>query len=307
MTQFDTYEQSHPRLFALLAAARQKGAISTAVVFPNDEVSLQAVTSAFMRGMIEPTIYGNTQKIARLLPNNRALAEIAIIDTGESPQAAAQTAIAAIRRGEHRAIMKGSLHTDELLGEILHPENGLRTEARLTHSFVFDLPRYHKLLALTDAVVNIAPNAKTKSDALAHAIALMKKLGVHRAKCAIVAAIETENPAIPATLDAGEIVHLAKTGHFGDALVEGPFGFDNAISRRAAQMKGIQSEVAGDPDVILVPDLNSGNILYKSFVYVGGGECAGLVCGAKVPVILTSRADSEFSRVASCALAALAH
>jgi phosphate acetyltransferase len=289
----------------LLAAARSKGAVSTAVVFPDDEISLQAATSAAMAGLIKPTLYGNKKKIEQICPEIRAINEIAVIDTGNSPIAAAQAAIAATRRGDHQAIMKGSLHTDELLGEVLNAETGLRTDQRLTHTFVFDLPRYHKLLAVTDAVVNIAPNLETKSEALMHAIGLMQKLGVSRVKCAIVAAVETQNPAIPATMDAAELVRLAGDGRFGDARVEGPFGFDNAISRKAAEIKGIQSDVAGDPDVLLVPDLNSGNMLYKSFIYIGGGECAGLVQGAKVPIILTSRADSEFSRLASCALAAL--
>jgi phosphate acetyltransferase len=303
--QLDRFSQTHPRLFGLLDVARQKGAVSTAVVFPDDEISLSAVSSCVMAGLMKPTLYGNKSKISTIPRDNWAIEDIAVIDTGDSPRDAAQAAIAATRRGEHQAIMKGSLHTDVLLSEVLNAESGLHTDKRLTHTFVFDLPRYHKLLAVTDAVVNIAPNVKMKCDALADAIGVMRKLGVSRPKCAIVAAVETENPAIPATLDAAEIVRFASNGYFGDARVAGPFGFDNAISRQAAQIKGIESDVAGDPDVILVPDLNSGNMLYKSFIYIGGGECAGLVQGATVPVILTSRADSEFSRLASCALAVL--
>jgi phosphate acetyltransferase len=303
--QLDRFSQTHPRLFGLLDIARQKGAVSTAVVFPDDEVSLLAVSSCVAAGLMKPTLYGSKRKISMIRPDIGAIKDIAIVDTGDSPRDAARAAIAATRRGQHQAIMKGSLHTDVLLSEALNTETGLHTDKRLTHTFVFDLPRYHKLLAVTDAVVNIAPNVKMKCDALADAISVMRKLGVSRAKCAIVAAVETENPAIPATLDAAEIVRLANSGHFGDARVAGPFGFDNAISRQAAQVKAIDSEVAGDPDVILVPDLNAGNMLYKSFIYMGGGECAGLVLGATVPIILTSRADSEFSRLASCALAVL--
>ncbi len=304
--QFASFSQSHPLLFALVAAAQNKGALSTAVVFPNDEVSLQAASSAEMAGLIKPVLYGNKSKIQSIANKHWANRDVAVVDTGEDARAAAQAAIAATRRGEHGALMKGSLHTDELLGEVLRADVGLRADKRLTHTFVFDLPRYHKLLAVTDAVVNIAPNLKTKTDALVHAIDVMQKLGVTHVKCAVVAAVETENPAIPATLDAVALAERGRNGYFGAAIVEGPFGFDNAISKNAARIKGIDSEVAGDPDVLLAPDLNAGNMLYKSFVYIGGGECGGIVQGATVPIILTSRADSEFSRLASCALASLA-
>jgi phosphate acetyltransferase len=301
----EPFSASHSRLFALIAAARNKGALPTGIVFPHDEVSLLAVTSAKTAGLIEPVLYGNKQKIRSIARAYGVINEVAIIDTGDEPSAAAQAAIAATHRGEHRALMKGSLHTDELLSEVLHAGAGLRTEKRLTHTFVFDLPRYHKLLAVTDAVVNIAPNLATKIDALIHAIAVMETLGVAAAKCAVLAAVEVQNPAILATTEANALAGLGTSGRFGAARVEGPFGFDNAISKNAARMKGIHSEVAGDPDVLLVPDLNAGNMLYKSFVYIGGGECAGIVQGATVPIILTSRADSVFSRIASCALASL--
>jgi phosphate acetyltransferase len=305
--QLDRFSESHPRLFALVAAARNKGVLPTAVVFPDDETSLQAASSAEMAGLIKPVLYGNKQKIQAIASKYWATDAIAIVDTGAEARAAAQAAIAATHRGEHLALMKGSLHTDELLSEVLQIDGGLRTVERLTHTFVFDLPRYHKLLAVTDAVVNITPNLAAKIDALTHAVAVMQRLGIVRVKCAVVAAVEVKNPAIPATIEAATLAELGRNGRFGTALVEGPFGFDNAISKIAARMKGIDSEVAGDPDVLLVPDLNAGNMLYKSFVYIGGGECAGVVQGASVPIILTSRADSAFSRLASCALASLVH
>ena len=185
-------------------------------------------------------------------------------------------------------------------------QSPLRSSARITHTFVFDLPRFHKLLALTDAVINIAPDVLTKCDAITNALKLLKCLGVNSPKVAIVAAVETVSASIPATIDAAALVDLARGGRFGSTIVEGPLGFDNAFSATAALVKGISSAVAGNADLLVVPDLNSGNMLYKSFVYVGGGECAGLVQGARVPIILTSRADSQFSRIASCALASIA-
>ena len=198
--------------------------------------------------------------------------------------------------------MKGSLHTDELMAAVVAREAGLRGDKRITHAFVFDLPRYHKLLALADCVVNIAPRLEVKRDILTNALGLLRALGVQQPKVGIVAAVETVNPHIPATLDAQTLCGE----DWGDAIVEGPFGFDNAISAEAARIKGLKSRVAGDPDLLLLPDLNAANILYKSFVYIGGGECAGLVLGAKVPVVLTSRADSVLARLASVALAVLA-
>jgi phosphate acetyltransferase/phosphate butyryltransferase len=202
--------------------------------------------------------------------------------------------------------MKGSLHTDELMAAAVNKEHGLRGSSRISHAFVFDLPRYHKLLALADCVVNIAPDLKTKKDILGNAVGLLHKLGIAQPKVGIVAAVEVVNPAIPATLDAQALVEMAHAGAWPGAIVEGPFGFDNAFSAEAARIKKIDSQVAGDADLLLMPDLNAGNMLYKSFNYVGGGDCAGLVLGAQVPIVLTSRADSLQSRMASVALAVLA-
>jgi phosphate acetyltransferase/phosphate butyryltransferase len=211
------------------------------------------------------------------------------------------------REGGVGALMKGSLHTDELMSAVIHKGTGLRGSTRISHAFVFDLPRYPKLLALADCVVNISPHVPAKRDILTNAIGLLRTLGVVRPKVGIVAAVETVNPAIQATLDAQTLVELAREHQeWGDAIVEGPLGFDNAVSAEAARTKGIASQVAGDADLLLVPDLNAGNMLYKSFVYIGGGECAGLVLGARVPIVLTSRADSLQARIASVALATIA-
>lgn len=224
---------------------------------------------------------------------------------GDDPRAAATRAVELARSNAVGALMKGSLHTDELMSAVIHKSHGLRASTRISHTFVFDLPRYPKLLALADCVVNIAPHVPAKRDILTNAIALLRTLGVVRPKVGIVAAVETVNPAIQATLDAEALVVLAKAGEWGDTIVEGPLGFDNAVSAEAARIKGMRSQVAGDADLLLMPDLNAGNMLYKSFVYIGGGECAGLVLGARVPIVLTSRADSLPSRIASVALAVI--
>ena len=295
----------HPRLTALIAAARALPPVVVAVVFPADTTAVDAALSAARLGIIEPVFYGSAAARDALMATHAAVV-FPWIDTGPSSQAAAAAAVADASAGRIAVLMKGSSHTDELLGAVLARDSGLRGASRLTHTFVFDLPRYHKLLAVTDAVVNIAPDVQTKAQSIAHAAQLMAQLGVAAPKVAVIAAVETVYPAIPATVDAQTLAEWGRAGRFGAATVEGPLGFDNAISAEAAAIKGITSGVAGDPDILLVPDLNAGNILYKSFVYIGGGECAGIVQGATVPIVLTSRADSLFSRVASCALARIA-
>ncbi|MBU2287754.1 MAG: bifunctional enoyl-CoA hydratase/phosphate acetyltransferase, partial [Gammaproteobacteria bacterium] len=228
-----------------------------------------------------------------------------IVDTPGGGPEAARTATALAREGKLSALMKGSLHTDELMSAVVDKATGLRGDTRITHVFLFDLPSYPKLLGLADCVVNIAPNLATKRDIVGNAVGLLQKLGVTEPKVGIVAAVESVNPAIPATVDAQALVAMAGEGAWPGAIVEGPFGFDNAISAEAARVKKMVSRVSGDADLLIMPDLNAGNMLYKSFVYVGGGECAGVVLGARVPIVLTSRADSLTSRIASVALAVL--
>lgn len=280
--------------------------MTTAVVFPHDVASLRAAVTATQIGLINPVFYGSEARIRALAESESLSIPGVIYDTGGAAIAAANAAVIDAGLERVQALMKGCLHTDELLAPVVARDSPMRGAGRITHTFVFDLPRYHKLLAVTDAVINIAPDIPTKLEEIVNALQLLNRLGVHTPKVAIVAAIETVNASIPATLDAAALVALASEGRFGSAIVEGPLGLDNAVSLAAASAKGIASAVAGDPDLILVPDLNSGNLLYKSFVYVGGGECAGLVQGARVPIILTSRADSQFSRIASCALARIA-
>ena len=300
------YRLTHPKLSALIEKAKSRPPLVTGVVYANDALSLRAAIAAALAGLIEPVFYGPEARIRALAEQLNLPLPGRIEETGELAVDAARRAVMDAADNRVLAMMKGSLHTDELMGAVVTRDAGLRTETRITHAFVFDLPRYPKLIALTDAVINIAPDVRTKADAITNAVRLLVQLGIQAPKVAILAAVETVHERIPATIDAQALVALALSGRFGSAIIEGPFGFDNAISATAAAAKGIVSEVAGDPDLLVVPDLNSGNLLYKSFVYVGGGECAGIVQGARVPIILTSRADSQFSRIASCALASIA-
>lgn len=279
--------------------------MGAAVVFPCEASALRAAVHAADIGLLDPVYYGPEHVIRALADQLQITLRGAVVDTGDSPASAAQKAVADAARGRTHALMKGSLHSDELLSAVLARDSGLRGESRVTHTFAFDIPGHPKLLAVTDAVINIAPDVQTKTDAVTNACNLLRALGVERPHVAVVAAVETVNPAIPATLDAEILAKLASQGRFGNAVVEGPMGFDVAVSANAAKTKGLSSNVAGRPDLIVVPDLNAGNILYKSLVYMAGAECAGLVQGATLPVILTSRADSAFSRIASCALASL--
>lgn len=301
---------AHPRLDALVAQARQRAAARTpriGLVYPCDALTLDAACRIAAAGIGEPVLVGPRESIAR------AAAEAGIdirafeqVDTPESQAGTAQAAAWLARDGRLDTLMKGALHTDELMSAVVRRDNGLRGNSRITHAFLFDLPHYPKLLALADCVVNIAPDLKTKHDILGNAVALLQRLGNATPKVGIVAAVETVTAAIPATLDAQALVAQAHAGAWPGAIVEGPFGFDNVISAEAARIKKIGGQVPGAADLLLVPDLNAGNMLYKSFVYIGGGDCAGLVLGTKVPVVLTSRADSAVARIASVALSVLA-
>jgi phosphate acetyltransferase/phosphate butyryltransferase len=301
---------THPRLQALMARATAQAGTSPAalgLVYPCDALALDAAQRMAHSGMARPVLIGPSALIAAAADAAQVdVRDFELIDSGSRVSDAALRACTLARSKDLRALMKGSLHTDELMAAVVNKEHGLRGTSRISHAFVFDLPRYHKLLALADCVVNIAPDLKTKKDILGNAVGLLRMLGIAQPKVGIVAAVEVVNPAIPATLDAQALVEMAHAGAWPGAIVEGPFGFDNAFSAEAARIKKIDSQVAGDADLLLMPDLNAGNMLYKSFNYVGGGDCAGLVLGAQVPIVLTSRADSLQSRMASVALAVLA-
>jgi phosphate acetyltransferase/phosphate butyryltransferase len=298
----------HPRLQALIeqAAARGlRGPLPMGVVYPGNVLAMQAAFEARALGIIEPVMIGPRPIIDAAASDAHCSLDGVRIIEADSVEGSAQAAVAAVHSGLVRALMKGSLHTDELMAPVVKRGEGLRGDTRISHLFVFDLPRYHKLLGLADAVVNIHPALAAKQDIVTNAIQALGKLGVHQPKVAVVTAVESVNPAIPATLDAQALVELHAQGQWPQARLEGPFGFDNAISLEAAKIKGMQSEVAGDPDLLIAPDLNAGNMLYKSFIYIGGGECAGVVLGATVPIVLTSRSDSPLARLASIAMAAL--
>jgi len=301
---------AHPRLDALVARARERAKAARpriGLVHPCDAAAIDAAARIVEAGLAQPVLIGPREDILRAAAAAAVDAgSFEIIDCSDTAAESAVRATALARAGVVSVLMKGSLHTDQLMSAVVDKQIGLRGETRISHVFLFDLPRYPKLLGLTDCVVNIAPSLDGKREILGNAIALLRKLDIAQPKVGIVAAVETVNPAIQATVDAEALVALARAGAWPGALVEGPFGFDNVISAEAAHIKKMTSRVSGDADLLLVPDLNAGNMLYKSFTYIGGGECAGLVLGARVPIVLTSRADSLPSRIASVALAVLA-
>ncbi|MBI4889535.1 MAG: bifunctional enoyl-CoA hydratase/phosphate acetyltransferase [Acidobacteria bacterium] len=290
----------------LLARCKELPAIPTAVAHPCEQSALAGAVEAGQLGLIEPILVGpaaRIQEIARAA--NIDLGGVEIVDAPHSHASSAK-AVELVRLGRAELLMKGSLHTDELLGAVVARETGLRTGRRISHVFVMDVPTYHKVLVITDAAINIAPNLEDKADICQNAIDLCRNLGLDQPKVAILAAVETINSKMPATLDAAALCKMADRGQIKGALLDGPLAFDNAISSEAARIKGIQSPVAGDPDILLVPDLEAGNILAKQLSFLANADSAGLVLGARVPIILTSRADSVRSRIASCGVAKLA-
>jgi phosphate acetyltransferase len=295
-----------PKLDALEAAARSKGRLTVAVAYPCSTDSLGAALAAHDDGMIDPILVGPRKRMEALASELKvSLDGLRLVETEDDHTVASRKAVAIASAGEAQAIMKGSQHTEELMSAVVAREANMRAAKRMSHVFWFDLPAYPKPLMMTDAVVNIMPSLDDKTIILENVIAFSHAIGIAEPKIALLSAVEYVNPHIPSSVDAGELAKMAKGGGFGGAIVDGPFGFDNAISKAAAATKGITSPVAGDPDILMVPNLDVGNMLYKSFIYVGGGECAGVILGARVPVILTSRADSQRARIASCALAQL--
>ncbi len=278
----------------------------TAVAHPCEESALAGAIEAGARGLITPILVGRAARIREIAEKaGIALGTTAIVDVPHSHEAAAK-AVALVRAGDAELLMKGSLHTDELLGAVVARETGLRTARRISHVFIMDVPTYHKVLMITDAAINIAPGLEDKADICQNAIDLAVTLGIKRPKVAILAAVETVTSKMTATIDAAALCKMADRGQITHGLLDGPLAFDNAISRDAARIKGIVSEVAGDADILLVPDLEAGNMLAKQLSFLANADSAGLVLGARVPIILTSRADSVRSRIASCAVAVMA-
>jgi len=280
--------------------------IPTAVVHPCEEASLSGAVEAARQGLIVPILVGLRSKITSTAESAGIdLRNIQIVDVPHS-HAAAVRAVELLREGNAELLMKGSLHTDELMAAVVSRDGGLRTGRRISHAFVMDVPTYHKVLIVTDGAINIAPTLEDKVDICQNAIDLAVSLGREWPKVAILAAVETVTSKMPATIDAAALCKMAERGQITGALLEGPLAFDNAINRQAAKTKGIVSDIAGDPDILLAPDLEAGNILAKQLSFLANADSAGLVLGARVPIILTSRADSVRSRIASCAVAKLA-
>jgi phosphotransacetylase len=289
----------------LLVRCRNLEPIPTAVAHPCDSRAIVGALEAASIGLITPIFVGPADKIAEVVKaSGITIGETRIVDAPHSHAAAAK-AVELVRQGQAELLMKGSLHTDELLGAVVARETGLRTGRRISHVFIMDVPTYHKVLIVTDAAINIAPTLEDKVDICQNAIDLAISLGVSTPKVAILAAIETVSAKMPATLDAAALCKMADRGQITGGLVDGPLAFDNAISKEAARVKGITSKVAGDPDILLVPDLEAGNMLAKQLTFLANADAAGLVLGARIPIILTSRADSVRSRIASCAVAML--
>ena len=289
----------------LIAHARALGAIRVAVVHPCDELSLQGALDAREAGLIDPVLVApRTRLLALAAQLSVDLTGLPIEDVPHS-HAAADRAADLAASGAVEAIMKGSLHTDELLGAVLPAQVGLRTKRRLSHCFLMQTPAYPRPFVITDAAINIAPTLEEKADIVRNAIELAHTIGVAVPRVAILAAVETVNPRMPATLDAAALCKMADRRQITGALLDGPLAFDNAISPEAARVKGIESPVAGRADVLVVPDLESGNMLAKQLEYMGQAASAGIAIGARVPIVLTSRADSRATRLASCAIAVL--
>jgi phosphotransacetylase len=279
--------------------------VTCAVAHPCDKDSLLGAIEAARRRLIVPVIVGPLGRVEALaLKHGVDLSPYRLVDT-EHSHASAATAVALARAGEVETLMKGSLHTDEIMGAVIASQTGLRTERRVSHVFVMDVPAYDRILFVTDAAINIAPTLKEKADIAQNAIDLARSLGVQLPKMAILSAVENVNPDIGSTLDAAALCKMADRDQIRGAILDGPLAFDNAISELAARTKSIRSPVAGNADILLVPNIESGNMLAKQLQYFAGADSAGIVLGARVPVILTSRADNVRMRIGSAAVAKL--
>ena len=290
----------------LLEKCGRLEAVATAVVHPCEATALSGAIEAAEKGLIIPILVGPRAKIeatADVLGVD--VRHFQIVDAPHS-HASAVKAVELLREAKAELLMKGSLHTDELMAAVVSRDGGLRTARRISHVFVMDVPTYHKVLIVTDGAINIAPTLEDKVDICQNAIDLAVSLGRQRPKVAILAAVETVTSKMPATIDAAALCKMSERGQITGAVLDGPLAFDNAISKDAAETKHIHSEVAGDPDILVAPDLEAGNILAKQLSFLANADSAGLVLGARVPIILTSRADNVRSRIASCAIAMLA-
>jgi len=298
-------QRVHEKYQRLLEFCKTLPATPTAIAHPCDESSVRGAADAARLGLIQPILVGPRARI-------EAAARQADVDIGrfeivEAPysEASAARAVELVREGRAEALMKGSLHTDELMGAVVKRDTGLRTARRVSHCFVMDVPSYPETLIVTDAAVNIAPTMEDKVDIIQNAIDLAHALRFKEVRVAILSAMETVNPKVASTIEAAALCKMADRGQITGAIVDGPLALDNAISLESVKIKKIDSDVAGRANVLVVPDLEAGNMLAKSLSFLANADAAGIVLGARVPIILTSRADSVMTRLASCAVAAL--
>jgi phosphate acetyltransferase len=297
--------RNHEKYERLLEWAQALPPLPTAVAHPCDESSLTAAVDAARAGLLTPLLVGPGAKIKAVAEKfGLDLAGMEIVDVPHS-HAAAERAVELARQGRAEALMKGSLHSDELLGEVMKRDTGLRTARRISQCFIMDVPDYAEPLIITDAAVNIAPTLEEKADIVRNAIDLAHSLGVTEVRVAILSAVETVNPSMPSTIEAAALCKMADRGQITGGTLDGPLALDNAISPEAARIKGIRSPVAGRANVLVAPDLEAANMLAKSLSFLAKADAAGIVLGARVPIILTSRADSVTTRLASCAVASL--
>jgi phosphate acetyltransferase len=295
----------HEQYERLIARAKQGQPTPVAVAHPCDRSSLEGAANAACIGLIDPILVGPAARIRGVAADcGIDIGAMSMVET-EHSHASAQRAVELVREGKAAALMKGSLHTDELMGAVVKTDGGLRTARRLSHCFIMDIPGHNDPLIITDAAVNIVPSLANKVDILQNAIDLALVLGFAEVRVAILCAVETVNPKMPSTIEAAALCKMADRGQITGALLDGPLALDNAISSDAATIKHLTSPVAGRANVLLVPDLEAGNMLAKSLTFLANADAAGIVLGARVPIILTSRADSVLTRLASCAVACL--
>ena len=295
----------HEKYRRLIAAAQQEATIKVAVAHPCDDVSLQGVVEAVRLGLIEPILVGPVERIRTAATRGSLdISAMEVVAAQHSHDSAAKT-VELVTAGRAEALMKGSLHTDELMGAVVSRQGGIRTARRISHCFIMDVPNHPDALIITDAAVNIAPTLDDKVDIIQNAIDLAHAIGVAEVRVAILSAMETVTAKVPSTIEAAALCKMADRGQITGALLDGPLALDNAISPEAATIKKIASPVAGRANVLVVPDLEAGNMLAKSLSFLAGADAAGIVLGARVPIILTSRADSLLTRLASCAVAVM--
>ena len=298
-------EQKHQKYESLIARCQTLTPVPTAVAHPCDETSLKGAVEAAELGILKPILVGPKAKIeATAAQFQLDIAGYEIVDAPHS-HAAADTAVQLAREGKAEMLMKGSLHTDELMGAVVHTGTGLRTERRISHAFIMDVPALDRAIIVTDAAINIFPTLEDKQHIIQNAIDLAAALGFDQPKVAVLSAMETVNPKVPSTVEAAALCKMADRGQITGGILDGPLALDNAINLNAAKIKHIDSPVAGHADILVVPDLEAGNMLAKSLTFMADADAAGIVLGARVPIILTSRADSVMTRLASCAVAAL--